>query len=121
MALATRIRRPLAPLRVAAKPFSRDPKGSVLFALILLSGCSSSGRMTEASRPIPEAARETFQTDIDGLALALPKVFATLGWAKLHLVNETVALHAAALIDDGRAVDIRAQKRSRGQVRLQVR
>ena len=71
--------------------------------------------------PLTDTASRDFQIDIDVLAEVLPRAIDRMHWAKLHMHNELTALHAAALTDDDRHVDIRAQAAADGTVNVQVK
>ena len=92
---------------------------------LLVSGCGQPSAGTAYTSlqtyPLTDAASRDFEIDIDVLAEVLPRAIDRMHWAKLHMHNELTALHAAALTDDDRHVDIRAQAAADGTVNVQVK
>ena len=92
---------------------------------LLAGGCGQPSTGTAytslATYPLTDADSRDFDIDIDVLAEVLPRAIDRMHWAKLHMHNELTALHAAALTDDDRHVDIRAQAAADGAVNVQVK
>lgn len=100
---------------------------SLMAVILLCAGCLGGG-VPEGARPSPAtaplerpASGRNVDVGIPGLAVVLPKVFDRLEWAELRLGNELTALHAAALMPDGRTFHIRAQSAADGGSRVQAR
>lgn len=83
----------------------------VLAVTLWLGGCSGTPSVypSEASHPAKAMTPGRIVADIDSLATVLPLTFDALHWGTVRVVNEVTALHAAALTEDDRPVEVRAQ------------
>lgn len=86
-------------------------------------GCdhpSQSAQPCAATRFADDARTADYDTEIDRLVRALPRVIEQMGWAQMNLRDELTALCATALTADDRTVHIRARQTARGHVRVQA-
>jgi len=103
---------------------ARRLSAATMFVLVVTSGgCSQDASVypSEQSRPLSQVVTAApLAADIDILATVLPLTFDALHWGMVRVTNEVTALHAHALTEDDRPVEIRAQQTREG-LDVQVR
>lgn len=103
-------------------------RNTLAICILLLAACSLPGcggddaiRPSPETQPQPGRVDSGFITDLKIVELALPEAISRMHWGALHVTNEITALHAAAVTDNDRPIDIRARKEKGGRVVVQVK
>ena len=95
---------------------------SLLAFMLCMTGCGDDSiRPSAETQPLPGRVNSEFTTDLTIVERSLPEAISRMHWGAVHITNEITAIHAAAVTDNDRAIDIRARKEKGGRVVVQVK